>query len=136
MGISPRGFPCFLLAGDTVGNAPIGSQLYFGHFAKCLRYSLSIAEKVSNPLWAFPKESPIPSRFSNGLQELLSAFPNVSRHIFGHFLYMSLYVFLFINTKIRRNSRKILKPPAVLHSLMIYPTIPLVVTLKLMQQSL
>jgi hypothetical protein len=58
-----RGFPCFLLAGDLEGNVPMGSPLLFGHFPKCRCYSVSIAEKVSNPLWAFPKESAIPFRF-------------------------------------------------------------------------
>jgi hypothetical protein len=63
----------------------------FGNFAKCFHYSVSIAEKVSNPLRAFPKESPISFRFcSNGLQEFSGAFPNVSWHRFGHFLYISL----------------------------------------------
>jgi hypothetical protein len=89
VGIRPRDFPCFLLAGDLDGNAPIGSPLLSGHFPT--PYSVSIAEKTSNPLWAFPKESPIYFRFcSNSLQELLGAFPNVSRHRFGHFLSISL----------------------------------------------
>jgi hypothetical protein len=76
VGIRPRRFPCFLLAGDPEGNAPIGSPLLFRHFPKYLHYSVSIAEKAFNPLWAFPKESSIHFRFfSNGLQELLGAFP-------------------------------------------------------------
>jgi hypothetical protein len=79
------------LAGDPEGNAPIGSPLLLGHFPKCLHYSVSIPEMVSIHLWAFPKELLILFRFcSNGLQELLGSFPNVSRHIFGHFLYISL----------------------------------------------
>jgi hypothetical protein len=91
VGIRARGFPCFLLARDLEGIAPIGSPLLFGHFPECLCYSVSIVEKVSNPLWVFPKESPIPFWFcSNGLQELLGAFPNVSQHRFRHFLYSSL----------------------------------------------
>jgi hypothetical protein len=53
-----KGSPCFLLAGDTVGNAPIRSPLLFGH-----HYSLCVAEKVSNTLQAFPKESPISLRY-------------------------------------------------------------------------
>jgi hypothetical protein len=59
VGIRLIGFPCFLLAGDREGNAPIGSPLLFGHFSKFLRYSVSIAEKVPDPLWAFPKKAPI-----------------------------------------------------------------------------
>ncbi len=91
VGIRPRGFPCFLLAGDLEGNAPIGPPLLFGHFPKCFHYSVGIAEKVSSPFWAFSKESPIPFRFcSNGLQDLLGAFPKVSPHRFGHFLHISL----------------------------------------------
>jgi hypothetical protein len=66
------GYPCFLLAGDMLGNAPSRSALLFGHFPKCIRYWVKVAEKVSNTLWAFPKEFPIPFRyFSNGLHELL-----------------------------------------------------------------
>ncbi len=91
MGFRPRGFLCFQLAGGLEGNAPIGSPLLFGHFPKSLHYSVGIAEKVSNPLWAFPKKSPIPFRvFSNGLQDLLGAFPNVFQRRFGNFLYISL----------------------------------------------
>ncbi len=44
------------LAGDLVGNAPIRSPLLFWYFPKGIRYSVSIAEKVSNTLLAFPKE--------------------------------------------------------------------------------
>ncbi len=91
MGIWPRGFPSLLLAEDPERNAPIRSPLLFGHFPKFLRYSVSIAEKVSNPLWTFPKELPISLRFClNGLQELLGSFPKESRHRFRHFLYISL----------------------------------------------
>jgi hypothetical protein len=50
----PRGYPYFLLALDTLGNAPSGSPLLFGDFLKCIRYSVKVAEKVSNTLWAFP----------------------------------------------------------------------------------
>jgi hypothetical protein len=49
----------FLMAGDLLGNAPIGSPFLFGHFPKCLHYSVGVAEKVSNIFWAFSKESPI-----------------------------------------------------------------------------
>ncbi len=71
-------------------NLLIGSPLLFGHFPKCLYYSGGIAKKAPNPLWAFPKELPRPLRFCSNLQELLGAFPNMSRHGFGHFLYISL----------------------------------------------
>ncbi len=72
------------LAGDTLGNAPSGSPLLFGHLPKCIRYSLKVAEKVSNTLWTFSKESPIPFRyFSEGLHELIDTFPSKSRHYLG-----------------------------------------------------
>ncbi len=91
VGIRPRGFPFFLLAEDPERNAPIRSPLLFEHFLRCLRNSVSISAEVSNPLWAFPKKLQIPFRFcSNSLQELLGAFPEVSRFRFGHFLYISL----------------------------------------------
>jgi hypothetical protein len=38
------------MAGDTLGNAPSGSPLLFGHFPKCIRYLLKVAEKVNNTL--------------------------------------------------------------------------------------
>ncbi len=41
VGNRPRG-----LAGDTLGNVPSGSPLLFGHFPKCIRYSIKVAEKV------------------------------------------------------------------------------------------
>jgi hypothetical protein len=42
-----RGPPCFLLAGNPVGNAPImASTFKFGYLPKCIHYSVSIAEKV------------------------------------------------------------------------------------------
>jgi hypothetical protein len=76
VGNRPRKF-----AGDTLGNAPSGSPLLFGHFPKFIRYSIKVAEKVSNTLWAFPKESPITFRyFSNGLHELLDTSPSESPH--------------------------------------------------------
>jgi hypothetical protein len=48
-----RGPPCFLLAGDMVGNAPIMSSFLFGHSG--LHYSISVAEKVSYSFRRFPK---------------------------------------------------------------------------------
>jgi hypothetical protein len=77
----------------------------------CLHFSVSIAEKVFNPLWAFPKESPIPFRFcSNGLQELIGSFPNVSSHRFGHFLNISLKAACLcsLRLQIRDKTKKIL----------------------------
>jgi hypothetical protein len=85
-----RGVLLFLLAGDMVGNMPIASSVLFGHFPQCIGNSVCNAEKVSTTHQAFPKESPIPFRYcSNGLQELLDAFPNVSHHKFRHFLSIS-----------------------------------------------
>jgi hypothetical protein len=79
-----RGYPCFLLAGDMLGNVPNGSPLLFGHFPKCIHYLVKVAEKVPSTLSAFPKESPIPFRYlSNGLHELLDTFPSKSRHNLG-----------------------------------------------------
>ncbi len=67
VGNRPKWSPCFLLAGDTMGTVPIGSLLILGHFPKCFRYSVSIAEKISNTP-AFPKEPQILFRYcSNGL---------------------------------------------------------------------
>jgi hypothetical protein len=43
LGDRPRGSPCFLLAGDLVRNAPVGSPLLFGHLSKCIHFSVSIA---------------------------------------------------------------------------------------------
>jgi hypothetical protein len=68
LGNRPRGSSCFLLAGDPVGNAPIGSPLLFQHFPKCIRYAVNITKKVSNNLQAFLKEY-----CSNYLQELFDA---------------------------------------------------------------
>jgi hypothetical protein len=79
LGNRPRG-----LAGETSGNAPSGSPLLFEHFPKHIRYFVKVAEKVSNTLWTFPKESPIPFRyFLNGLHELLDTLPIESRHNLG-----------------------------------------------------
>jgi hypothetical protein len=84
LGNRPRGYPCFLLAGDTQGNALSRSPLLFGHFPKCILYSVKVAEKISNTLWAFPKESPILFRyFSNGLHKHLDTFPSMSPHNLG-----------------------------------------------------
>jgi hypothetical protein len=72
------------MAGDTLVNAPSGSPLLFGHFPKCIQYLVKVPEKVSNTVWAFPKESPIPFMyFSNGLHELLDTFPSKSQHNLG-----------------------------------------------------
>ncbi len=80
------------------------------HFPKCLHSSESIAEKVFHTLRAFPKESPIPfSCCSNGLQELLGAFPNMTRHRFGHFLHISLKAacFFLLWLKIKDTTEKL-----------------------------
>jgi hypothetical protein len=74
VGFRPWGFPCFLLTGDPVKNVPIRSPLLFEHFPKCIRYSVSIAERSS----ILFEESPIPFRYcSSGLPELLGAFPDI-----------------------------------------------------------
>jgi hypothetical protein len=66
VGDSVRGPPCFLLAGDLVGNAPIMSSFIFGHSG--LHYSISVAEKVSYTFWALPQELALHFRYcSNGL---------------------------------------------------------------------
>jgi hypothetical protein len=63
----------------------------FWHFPKCFHLPLSIADKVSNTPWAFPKKWPLPFRCnSNGLQKPFGAFPSVTWHTIGHFLYISL----------------------------------------------
>ncbi len=127
-----RGFLVSYWLRDPKENAPIRSPHLFGHFPKCLHHSVSIAEKVSN--WAFPKESPVPSRFcSNRLQELLGAFSNMSRHRFGHILHISLEAagFCLLRLKIVDTTVKHKKPSAVLLLIMIYPTIPLMAKFKL-----
>jgi hypothetical protein len=63
---------------------------------------VSIAEKVFYTLLSFPKELPISFRYySNILKDLLGAFPNMPRHKFKKFLYISLEVgcFCFIEIK-------------------------------------
>ncbi len=56
--------PCFLLAGSLVGNVPIVSPRLFGHFPRCIHFFVSVAEKDSNTLQAFPKESSMPFRYA------------------------------------------------------------------------
>jgi hypothetical protein len=109
VGNRPRGFLCFLLAGGTLGNAPSRSPLLFGHFPKCIRYSLKVAKKVSNTLWAFPKQPPIPFRyFSNGLFELLDTFPSESQHNLGiSFIFSSKQrVSIYLRLKIEDSKEK------------------------------
>jgi hypothetical protein len=62
-----RGPAFFLFASDLVRNAPIRSPLLSGRFPNCFRYSVIIAEKVSNTLWAFPKELPTPFRYCSNV---------------------------------------------------------------------
>jgi hypothetical protein len=103
LGNRPRG-----LAG-TLGNVPSGSPLLFGHFPKHICYSVRVAKKVSNTLWAFPKESPILfTYFSNGLHELLDTCPSESRQ-FGHFLYISHEAahFCFLRLKIEDSIKNV-----------------------------
>ncbi len=75
VGNRPRRSPCFLLAGERWLNAPFGFPILFGHFSKCICYFVSIAEKVSNTLWAFPK----------GRQYPFSTAQMVSKSIQTHF---------------------------------------------------
>jgi hypothetical protein len=135
--IRPRGFPCFYWLQTRREMHPLG--LYF-----CLAIYQSVSAtlyaKFFNPLWAFPKESPMPYKFcSNGLQELLSSFLIVSRHRFGHFLYMSLKAacFCLLRLKIRETTEYLETISGSSHKvIMIYPTIPLMATLRLVRQSL
>jgi hypothetical protein len=84
VGNRSRGYPCFLLARDVLRNVSSWSLILFGLFPKCIRYFVKVAEKVSNTLWAFPRELSIAFRyFSNGLHELLNTFPSKSRHNLG-----------------------------------------------------
>jgi hypothetical protein len=75
----PKGPPYFLLARDQVGNSPIGSPLFLGHFPKCIRYSVSYAEKSLMLYGHSPKSHQHLLDTANGLQELLGAFPYVSQ---------------------------------------------------------
>ncbi len=111
------------------GKSPIGSPFLFGNFPKRLWYSVSIAEKVSNPLRAFPKESPIGSAqmFSKSFQAYFPTCLDIAFPL--HFPRSS--IFLFIKIRNRRHNRKILIPPAVLVLIMICPTTRLMAKLKL-----
>jgi hypothetical protein len=61
-------FFCFPLTGDPVRNTSVRFPFLFGHFPKSFHYSASDAEKVSNRLRAFPKESSMHFRYcSNDL---------------------------------------------------------------------
>jgi hypothetical protein len=81
----------FPIGGRSGGKCTHQVSTFIWPFSKCIHYSVSIAENVANTLGAFLKESPIPFRYcSNGLQELLGPFLNISWHRFGHFLYISL----------------------------------------------
>ncbi len=44
-GVRPRGFPCFLLAGDLEGNVLIGCPLLFGHFPQSVSTTLFFLTK-------------------------------------------------------------------------------------------
>jgi hypothetical protein len=55
-----------------------GLHFYLGVFPKCLLYSVSIADKVSNTLWAFPKP--------------IRCWPKGLHHINVHFLFIFLEV--------------------------------------------
>ncbi len=88
MGDRPKGSPCFLLAGDLVGHVPIMSPHLFGHLAQYIRYSVSIAEKVSNTLSISRKSANISPL---GTDQMISksfsvTFPNVSQPRTRHFL--------------------------------------------------
>ncbi len=99
--------PCLVLAGDPVGNAPSRSSLLFGHISMFPQLSKHCFKKVFNNLLAFPKELPIPFRYcSNGLQECLNAFPDVSKHKFGHFLSISHETICFSIFGIRNQKSK------------------------------
>ncbi len=138
MGNWPRGPPCFQLARGPVVNEPTGSPLLCGHCPKCIRYSVSTAEKGSNTLLAFPKELPKPLRYcSKGLQGFVDTFHIMSHHRFGHFLYISIEAVgfsLLRGKKIKATEN--LKLSAVLLLIMIYSTIPFTDELKLVRQSL
>ncbi len=75
-----------------------------------VHHSVSIAEMVSNTLWAFPQRVISPFWYcSMCLQELLGAFPKVSQLRFGHFLYIlyryiSLKAACFLFTKIKNRN--------------------------------
>jgi hypothetical protein len=81
----------------------------FGNFAKCFHYSVSIAEKVSNPLKAFPKELPILFRFSPMVFKSFQAhFPTCLGTDLGiSFTFPRGSVLLFIKIKNQLHNRQI-----------------------------
>ncbi len=100
----------------TIGWRPGGKcanrvSIFTWAFPKFIRYSVSIAEKFSNTLRAFPKESPITLQIQM-VPKSLWGIPNVCEHRFWNFLYSR--VLLFIKIKSRRYNRKFKKPSAVL----------------------
>jgi hypothetical protein len=50
---------CPATSGGTARNEPNGTPLLFWHFPPDLHYSVSIANKVSDTLRVFPKETPV-----------------------------------------------------------------------------
>jgi hypothetical protein len=90
VGIRPRGFPVSYWLETRREMHPLDLTFVWA-FPKVSTLLFKHCWKVSNSIWAFPKELPISFRFcSNGLQENLGIFPNVSWHKFGHFLCISL----------------------------------------------
>jgi hypothetical protein len=99
-----RGSSCFLLARDPVGNGPHGPPHFFGHFPKCIRYSVSSSIRFRN----FTRNYTTLTYCSNYLKELLVAFPNVPCCRFEHFLSISLGAacFFLLRLKIKDTTYK------------------------------
>jgi hypothetical protein len=61
-------------------SSPIGWQWVFGHFPAAFLYSLRIAQRLSNSLWAFPSGFPTPFEyFPAAVQQPLRAVPSGCR---------------------------------------------------------
>ncbi len=67
-------------------SSPIGWQRVFGHFPAAFLYSLRIAQRLSNSLWAFPSGFPTPFEyFPAAVQQPLRAVPSGCRLKYGNF---------------------------------------------------
>jgi hypothetical protein len=77
-------------SGDMVEKIRLTSRHFYLAFSKCLHYSLSNDEKISNTLWAFPKDCSISF---NTLKALLKESPTALSPFFSaSFVYSAFSV--------------------------------------------